>query len=278
MVVGMMLAQKDITAFQKMIWEYYHVNKRRMPWREVITPYHVVISEIMLQQTQVLRVMQKFPSFIAQFPNFEALAQVALVDVLEQWQGMGYNRRAKYLKRIAEIVVGQFDGQLPDDPTILQTFPGLGYATANSIVAFAYNKPVVFIETNIRRIFIHHFFADREGVHDKEIMPVVSATLDVSNPREWYYALMDYGTMLAKQIPNPNRKSKHYAKQSTFVGSTRQLRGEILRRLLQQEAVTPDMVRNLPMAEGHDVYAIFETLEREGFIVKDEGKDVYRVK
>lgn len=266
-----------IESFRAFIWNYYTEHKRSMPWREDITPYNIVISEIMLQQTQVPRVMQKYPEFLEKFPDFKTLAQASLGEVLEQWQGMGYNRRGKYLHEIAKKVITEYNGKLPNDPVILQIFPGLGHATASSIVTFAFNKPISFIETNIRRVFIHHFFADAEGIHDKEIMPIVKKALDKTNPREWYYALMDYGTFLAKQVPNPNRKSKHYAKQSKFEGSTRQLRGEILRIVLKQKIVTEDMIRDLPIAEGHNIISILESLEQEGFLLKDE-KERYTVK
>ncbi|MEK7079017.1 MAG: A/G-specific adenine glycosylase, partial [Patescibacteria group bacterium] len=132
--------------------------RRDFPWRNTTDPYHILVSEVMLQQTQVARVMVKFPIFIDQFSNFKELATASTKDILQVWQGMGYNRRALYLKKIAEIVITQYKGKLPDDPAILDTFPGIGEATAASIVAFAFNKPLVFIETNIRRVFIHLFF------------------------------------------------------------------------------------------------------------------------
>jgi len=203
-----------------------------MPWRDTHDPFAIVVSEIMLQQTQVDRVREKYTAFIARFPDFRSLAEAPLADVLALWQGLGYNRRAIALKSIAAIVTNEFAGRLPDPVEVLKKLPGIGHATASSIAAFAFNMPTVFIETNIRRVFIHHFFHDCTEVHDAEILPLVQKTLDRKNPREWYYALMDYGTSLKKSVPNPNRRSRHYAKQSKFEGSTRQRRGAILRLVL----------------------------------------------
>lgn len=217
--------------FQKIIWNYYASNGRHFDWRGVDDPYKVFVSEIMLQQTQTARVAQKYPQFLQAFASFEQLANASLKDVLLQWQGMGYNRRGMYLHKAAQIIVKDFGGQLPNDPAILVELPGIGPATAASMCAFAYNNPTLFIETNIRAVYIYFFFVGKEKVHDKEIMPLIEATLDYDNPREWYYALMDYGVMLKKTIINPSRKSKHYTKQSKFEGSDRQIRGKILKIL-----------------------------------------------
>jgi A/G-specific adenine glycosylase len=185
----------------------------------------------MLQQTQTARVETKYEQFIAAFPTFECLAHASLRDVLSAWQGLGYYRRARYLHQIAQKVVSEHGGMLPDDPKILQTFPGLGAATAASICAFAFNKPTVFIETNIRTVFIHSFFQHKSSVSDKELMPFIAESLDHDNPREWYYALMDYGVLLKSQHINPSRKSAHYTKQSKFEGSDRQIRAAILKMI-----------------------------------------------
>lgn len=221
--------------FIQTIWDFYHKNKRDLPWRKNITSYSTVVSEIMLQQTQVSRVQVKFPVFINRYPTFQSLAQATNKDILSSWQGMGYNRRALYLRDIAKKVIDEYKGELPNDEHILDTFPGIGYATACSIVAFAFNNPLVFIETNIRRVFIHHFFQDKTEIPDTDLMPLVEKTLDKQKPREWYFALMDYGSYLAKIVDNPNKKSKHYTKQSRFIGSDREIRGKVLRLLLKEE-------------------------------------------
>ncbi len=223
----------DIVNFKQIIWSFYRQNGRKFAWRHIHDPYQVVISEVMLQQTQTHRVIDKFELFTLELPTFQALAQASLKDVLSLWQGLGYNRRGMYLHQLGQKVVHDYDGILPANPAILETLPGIGPATASSICAFAFNVPTIFIETNIRTVFIHFFFQGQMSVSDKDIMPLVEQTVDYDNPREWYYALMDYGVMLKKTMPNPSRKSKHYTKQSTFEGSDRQLRGKILKALTE---------------------------------------------
>jgi A/G-specific adenine glycosylase len=227
----------------------------------------------MLQQTQVGRVAEKFPQFIAMFPDFSALASAPLADVLLQWQGMGYNRRAIALQNCARKVMTEFGGMLPDNPDILATFPGIGKATASSICAFAFNLPVLFIETNIRRVFIYCFFSDNEVVDDSAILPLVTEALYRKNPREWYNALMDYGTELKNSVPNPNRRSRHYTKQSAFEGSDRKIRGQVLKLLLSRPKMTPAaLIRELGEDPGR-VRMILDALEKEGFIQK-KGRDL----
>lgn len=240
-----------------------------MPWRETSDPYLITISEVMLQQTQVSRVLVKFPEFIAAFPDFGSLAGVGVADILKVWQGMGYNRRALNLQKLGQRVITDYDGQLPSDPSELVMLPGIGPHTAGSIAAFAFNRPSVFVETNIRRVFIHHFFEDLDGVSDKQLLPLVEAALDRDNPREWYWALMDYGAMLAKSMPNPNRRSQHYAVQSKFEGSDRQIRGQILRVLMAGPS---------DLAEISDPRRdkIITDLMAEGFI--EQGENVFRLK
>lgn len=226
------MQQTKINAFQKKIWDYYDKHKRPMLWRVNTSPYFVVVSEIMLQQTQVSRVSEIFPYFIKKFPSCTALAKASPEKVLAAWRGLGYNRRALYLHRSAQTIVKEYKNKVPQDLNVLQNLPGIGPNTAASICAFAFNQPVVFIETNIRSVFIHHFFKNSKKVSDTQIIPYVRETLDTKNPREWYWALMDYGSMLKKQNGNPNKKSAHYIKQKTFKNSNRQLRGAILKELL----------------------------------------------
>ena len=131
--------------FKKTIWEHYASQGRLFEWRNVEDPYKVFISEVMLQQTQTQRVAQKYPLFITLFPDFQSLANASLKDVLSAWQGLGYNRRGMFLHRAAQIIVKEQGGVLCDDPNVLVQLPGIGKATAASIVAFAVNKPTIFI-------------------------------------------------------------------------------------------------------------------------------------
>ena len=222
--------------FQRTILTYYRAHGRTtIPWRKTHDPYKILVSEIMLQQTQVSRVLLKYKSFLQKFPTVDTLAAAPLADVLREWQGLGYNRRGMYLKKCAEIVVKDFGGKFPKDLKILKSLPGIGPATAGDILAFAWNLPAVVIETNIRSVFIHFFFKDRTGISDKEILPFIERTLPSGNIREWYYALMDYGAYLkTSEKTNPSRRSKHHTKQSRFEGSHRQKRAALLKLLLEK--------------------------------------------
>jgi A/G-specific adenine glycosylase len=257
-----------IKEFQKMVLDHYHSRGRDLIWRKTTDPYHILVSEIMLQQTQVERVETKFPEFITVFPDFSTLAKAPLAEVLQVWQGMGYNRRALALQKCAQRVVAEFDGILPADVDTLATFPGIGRATASSIGAFAFNLPVVFIETNIRRVFIHFFFFDQEPVSDAEILPLVEQALYRKDPRLWYNALMDFGTDLKNSVPNPNRRSRHYTKQSAFEGSDRKIRGLILKYLLEEKHMTLKKINSRFSEDPERICGILTSLVNEGFVTR----------
>ena len=257
-----------VARFRETIYQHYADHGRTMPWRASRDPYHILVSEIMLQQTQVERVLSKYEQFIAIFPDFFSLAQAPLRDLLSVWQGLGYNRRAISLQRIGQRVVAEYGGKLPDSVETLQTFPGVGPATAGAICAFAFNQPTAFIETNIRRVFIHCFFPGRNGIKDKEILPLVERTLDTSQPRTWYFALMDYGAMLKEMSANPNRRSAHHTRQPPFDGSNRQIRGLILKLLLENSTATEGELLRAVGRSPDLVKKIISQLVNEGFILK----------
>ena len=260
---------QSVGEFREMVLAYYHRHSRDLPWRRTTDPYSVLVSEIMLQQTQVERVAQKYPQFIEAFPDFSSLAVAPLPDLLAVWQGMGYNRRALSLNGCAVRVMEEYGGELPPDPDILATFPGIGRATASSICAFAFNMPAVFIETNIRRVFIHYFFRDCAIVTDKEIVPLVEQALYRENPRQWYNALMDLGTDLKKQVPNPNRRSAAYSRQPAFEGSDRKIRGNIIRILLKHPEISQEDIVRLTDSEPERIMRILRDLETDGFLIHD---------
>ncbi|HLO26074.1 MAG TPA: winged helix-turn-helix transcriptional regulator [Geobacteraceae bacterium] len=270
------LAPHQITAFRKRVYGWYRDNLRTLPWRETRDPYAILVSEIMLQQTQVDRVIGKFAPFLALFPDFAALARAPLQEVLSAWQGLGYNRRAIALKKCAETVMEHHGGNLPRSVDALQALPGIGPYTARAIAAFAFGLPAPFIETNIRAVFIHHFFADREGVRDAEVLPLVAATLDRTNPRDWYSALMDYGTALKKLHKNPARRSAHHVRQAPFRGSNRELRSRILKVLLAAPRLTEEEIIAQAHINAEKVRTIVDQLEKEGFIRKERGRFVIR--
>lgn len=232
----------------------------------------------MLQQTQTERVSAYYPKFLARFPDIRTLAGAPFRAVLEVWRGLGYNRRAFFLKRCAEEVVLRHDGVLPKDIEGLLSLPGIGPYTARAVLTFAFNQPHVFIETNIRAVYLHHFFPNRDGVSDREIVPLIEETLDRENPRNWYYALMDYGVHLKSVFPNPSRRSVHHTKQSRFLGSCRQIRGAILRVLSRRSfrdgelyaAVARD-VGGKALEESRFYRAIAD-LCTEGLVEKKNGR------
>lgn len=253
--------------FVEGVWEYYERHGRHsLPWRKTKNGYHILVSEIMLQQTQVDRVLPKYTGFIKRFPSFNMLAQASLGDVLREWQGLGYNRRAKMLHQCAQTVVSEYKGRLPYTQSDLMKLPGIGHYTSGAVMAFTFQESVPIIETNIRTVYIHHFFHDDTDVHDMDIQKYVARTLDIENPREWYYALMDYGAFLKKTVGNQNSRSRHYTKQSTFKNSDRQIRGTILRLLTSQTYSRTQMHKVLPF-EINRIDAQCEKLLSEGLIV-----------
>lgn len=258
--------------FRKLIYRYFRCNGRALPWRENPTPYRVFISEIMLQQTQADRVARKFEEFIAAFPDFRSLAAASLKEVFEHWRGLGYNRRALALMKSAEIVCREHGGELPAGRDALIALPGVGAATASSIAAFAFNAPVVFIETNVRTVFIHFFFQGAERVPDGRILPLAERALDRKRPRDWYNALMDYGVMLKKKHGNPGRMSAGYRKQSPFRNSRRQVRGAVLRALAEAPLSSAKDCENMVGADESAVREVLAELRHEGFIVEERGK------
>ena len=266
------LSTFQVNHFRKKIYDHYAKHGRDLPWRKRITPYRVLVSEIMLQQTQVDRVIEKYKEFLSAFPDFKTLAKAPLPKLLKIWSGMGYNRRALSLRKLAQAVVVEHKGRLPSDPHVLLTLPGIGQYTAGALSAFAFNKPVVFMDTNIRRVYIHEFLHDRRNIHDDELFPLVEKTLDSKDPRKWYNALMDYGAMLKLEHGNPNIRSVHYTRQSPFENSNRQVRGRIIKALVTGASLTEDrIVTETGMAAGR-VRKNLDQLEREGFIMKRRGR------
>ena len=266
------LTPSQIRSFQKKVYNYYDNHGRDLPWRKRVTPYRVLVSEIMLQQTQVDRVIEKFKEFLTAFPDFPALAKAPLPKLLKLWSGLGYNRRALSLRNLAQVVVAEHKGRLPSDPDLLLTLPGIGPYTAGAIAAFAFNKPVVFMDTNIRRVYIHEFFRDRENIHDDDLVPLVLQTLDANKPRKWYNALMDYGSMLKMGQGNPNKRSAHYTRQSPFENSNRQVRGRIVKVLVKGPPRTAAGIVKETGMDAERVKKNLEQLAREGFIVKKRDR------
>tara|TARA_B100001245_G_scaffold112184_2_gene82207 strand:+ start:4291 stop:5082 length:792 start_codon:yes stop_codon:yes gene_type:complete len=247
--------------FTELLWHKARELYRDMPWRNDTRPYYVLVSELMLQQTQVDRVIPKFQAFVARFPDEKVLAEAPLADVLRQWQGLGYNRRAKYLHQAAKAIVQL--GEFPNDQEGLMTLPGVGKNTAGAIMAYAYNQPVVFIETNVRAVYIHHFFASSDQVDDKDIQLQLEQTIDHENPRQFYWALMDYGSWLKKQGIKPSR-SRHYKKQAPLKGSIREVRGQIVAALSRTDMTDQELQHMLDA--DHRYQPAVEGLVNDGLV------------
>jgi A/G-specific adenine glycosylase len=264
----MQLSPTEVFHFQEIVWQYYKKNYRPMPWREQPTPYWVLVSEIMLQQTQVERVRPKFTAFVAAFPTIDSLAQASLGEVLQLWSGLGYNRRAKFLWQAAQAVVRDYGGVIPSTFGELTKLPGIGKNTAGAILVYAFGLPVVFIETNIRSVYLHHFFADQHDITDTQIIELLEQTLDTEHPRDWYWALMDYGTHLKQTAGNNIARSRHYTKQTAFSGSHRQLRGKVLKLLIAGQLPGSTLAS---ICNDDRLTTVLQELEQEGFIVQRAG-------
>lgn len=265
------LSRAVIAAAQECIWSYHATSRRSFPWREKIIPYHVVVSEVMLQQTQTYRVEPKFVAFVERFPDFESLATAPFDEVLRYWKGLGYNRRAQNLQRIAQAIHLEHQGAVPCDPALLQKLPGLGAATAASICTFTHNLPAVFLETNVRTVLIYFFFDALQQIHDKELYPIAARLLDQTNPREWYYALMDVGVLLKKRVGNLTRLSNAYTKQSRFEGSRRQIRGRILEYLLAQGSLSREALEQVVADPKGRTASVIDELLKENFVESFNG-------
>ena len=249
------------------VWGYYEAHGRHsLSWRKTTNPYRILVSEVMLQQTQVERVIPKYKNFLKRFPTVQKLADAKLSEILIEWQGLGYNRRAKFLHECGKEVVRVYGGRFPKAKHELEGLPGIGDYTAAAVCVFAYNKPVVCIETNIRTVYLFHFFRNKKDVHDKELRKTIERTLDKESPREWYSALMDYGAYIKKMYGNPNSGSKHHVKQKPFKGSDREIRGAII-KALSMNAQSLHNLQLLPFSKSK-ITKQLSRLETEGLIKK----------
>ena len=283
----------ELRAFVEFVAKKGRELYRDLPWRRTYDPYAIWISEVMLQQTQVSRVDGRWQRWLERFPTVDALAAAAPSDVLEEWQGLGYNRRALSVHRAAQAI-SEAGGVFPQDPKELVKLPGIGPATAAGIRAFAFNLHGVYLETNVRTVFLHELYPQAEGVPDSELVPLVELTCpaNVANaadaaateltPRSWYYALLDYGAYLKKTIPNPSRRSKSHVKQSRFEGSHRQKRAELLRvllahkdeggaefEMLHQELCQIEVNAGRETLDEQVTLGLLEELAKEGFCQKN---------
>jgi A/G-specific adenine glycosylase len=256
------ISPRRIAAFRRKIWRFYSRHRRQLPFRETADPYKIVVAEFMLQQTQVERVIPKYKAWLKQWPTWAALAGAGRRELLKAWSGLGYNRRAVYLGRLASIIVDRFDGQLPDNPDILQTLPGFGPYTAHAVLIFAFNRPFITIDTNIRRVLSHEFNLPR-GVSKADLEDLARRLLPRGRSRDWHNALMDYSrAVLPVRLP----AAPPTGKRPPFQGSRRQIRGEIIRRLTASGRVAIDRIAGEKQWAIEKVADAAESLRKEGLV------------
>lgn len=249
---------------------------RDFAWRRTQDPYEVLVSEVMLQQTQTQRVIRYFERWIEKFPTFDALASAAKVDVLEAWQGLGYNRRCLALYACAQEVSEKYHGVCPSDENELISLPGIGPATAAGVRAFAFNEPSAYLETNVRAVVLHELWPQEEGVNDKSVLAAVqAAAAEIAqrgvDARIWNYALLDYGAWLKKVFPNPSRRSKHHTKQTAFEGSRRQKRAALLRQVFDEPNNTSKHYAQVCKYDLDITEDVLDSLVKEGFVCLEEN-------
>jgi len=261
-----------LRSFRATVWAHYKRKGRHaLPWRENHDPYRILVSEVMLQQTQVERVIPYFTAWLTLFPDVRTLAKAPLSKVLRAWQGLGYNRRAKMLHEAAKAIVRDHDGMFPNSPEVLEALPGIGHYTARAVAAFAYNQDVVFVETNLRTVVTHHVFGEATNVNDKEILSVLAQALPKGRAREWYAALMDYGAHLKRSGVRLNARAKGYTKQKKFQGSDREARGAVLKALVLGPKESSLLIDLFGPTRRTQMRSVLANLTKEGLISLVKG-------
>lgn len=258
--------EKEISLFRTAVLDWYELNRRTMPWRDILDPWGIFVSEIMLQQTQVTRVEPLWIEWMRRFPDPCTLAKASVDEVLRLWSGLGYNRRGLALLKSAVQICTEFGGKVPSSEPVLRSLPGVGKYTAAAVAAFAFGQPSIVIETNIRAVVIHHFFHDSLEVPEVEIERIVAFSVWADDPGKWYYALMDYGVWLKRKYGNPARKARMYVTQSPFADSSRRVRGEILKAFRNVDTLSRDTLENRLPFSAERVGQALDSLVAEGFI------------
>lgn len=261
------LSQAKKSKFHALIFTWWDSNRRDLPWRKTHDPYKILVSEIMLQQTQVARVILKYQEFISTYPHVLSLSQAPVSDIIRLWKGLGYNRRALYLKKTADIVSNLYGGVFPKDEQLLTKLPGLGRYTARAILVFAYKQQVGMVDTNIRQIITHFFFKDASQ-KEKVIQEFADALVPKGKSWQWHQALMDYGALELPKIRRPKVQKK---KTISFRDSNRFYRGRIIDALRDHEWDAGELVKHISYRYGKSdtmVENIVESLVKDGLITR----------
>jgi A/G-specific adenine glycosylase len=255
------------------VMTWWEKNKRTLPWREDPTPYNVLVSEVMLQQTQVARVIPKYLEFLEVFPNIESLAEAETKRLLQLWSGLGYNRRAIWLRDAARRIIQM--GEFPQTAEELCALKGIGPYTSRSILIFAFNRDLAAIDTNIRRVLIDCGFANDE-MSIGQLQAVADRLLLKGRSSDWHNALMDYGSEV---LTSRRTGIVPTSSQSKFEGSIRQVRGAIIRQLTCVDSLTIENLLDVLLESGIQLLnpkPILQKLVDEGFI-EQTTNDEYRI-
>ncbi len=265
----MRVPSQTVKRFQKMIFVWWKNNKRDLPWRHTSDPYKILVSEIMLQQTQVSRGLPKYLEFVKRFPTVSSLATASTGEILRLWKGMGYNRRALYIQKTAQKIVADFYGVFPQNEQQLKTLPGLGTYTARAVLVFAYKKDIAMVDTNIRQIITHFFFQDVPQ-SEKVIQEVADQLVPKGKSWEWHQALMDYGAIKLER----NEKRTTKKKSKPFKETNRYLRGRLLDLVCERQWKELDLVECMTenfRKEKKPIEEIISGMIKDGLIIRNKA-------
>jgi len=247
--------------FQNKILTWYKQNKRDLPWRETTNPYYILVSEIMLQQTQVDRVIPYYIRFLKKFPTLERLARAQKPTLLKYWSGLGYNNRILRLQKLAQVVIKEKEGKIPKTVEELIELPGIGPYTADAVMAFAFNKDVPVMDTNIRRVLIHELKL-KEDLSLEEMKEIALKNVPKGKSCIWHNALMDYGATKATARATG---IESLSKQGTFEGSDRQIRGAIIKLLLKEKSISVSKLKDFDQKQ---LIRVIEKMKQEEIITQ----------
>jgi len=260
--------------------EWYRTRKRAYPWRGVRDPYLVLVSEVMLQQTQASRVIAAFRSFVSRFPTVEALEAAPRADVLREWGSLGYPRRAVALHEASRAIVREHDGVVPRDPSVLERLPGIGPYTAAAVASLAFGAAVPALDVNVRRV-VGRVVLGRDDARADAVREAAERWIDRASPAEWNQALMDVGREHCRPRPRcegcPLARACRFRaqgaqpgpplrRQSRYEGSMRQLRGSILRVLRERERATLTALAHSSRRSREEVRVAVQGLHEEGMV------------
>lgn len=270
---------KKVKQFNHLLFRWYEKNRRALPWRKTRNPYRILVSEIMLQQTRVERVLPKYAKFLRRFPTIQTLASVTLGEVLRAWSGLGYNRRAKYLWECARRIQAEHRGVFPEERVMLLALPGVGHSTAAALLSFAFDKDEPMIDTNVRRVLCRVFFNGRV-IPDRTLRDFARTLIPHGRGREWNWAVMDAGALYCRarghlarcplqKLHGPVDDFTYKKPQTNFKGSHRYWRGKIMASLTTvPNGYTLTKLRNRLELNREDLEIILAALKKERLIKK----------